>query len=217
MTVIGPNLTPGRGSAMAPLSDDEFATVLRHGVRPDGTAVTGMPADRFQHLSRDDMRALISYLRQLPPVDRELPASSITLVGRASWAFGHVQLQPARGLVDHKRVPLARTPEAPVEHGRYLGKVGGCTACHGRYLSGGRMPGALPGDPSPPNLTMDETGLVGWTRDEFDKAVRQGIGRDGRALTPSMPSAAFAGLSDGEIDALWTYLPTVTPRPYGNR
>jgi mono/diheme cytochrome c family protein len=204
VTLVAPNVT----AAMARLSDDELAGLLRHGLRPDGTPALDMPADIYQHLTRDDMRAVLSYLRTVPPVDRELPPSHVGPGGRLLWGLGWMPLQPARGEIEHTRVPIAKTPEGGVELGRYLAKIGGCPQCHGRYLSGGRAPGTLPVGPVPPNLTLDPTGLAGWSSEEFASALRSRHQPDGRS---------FAGLTDAEVDALWQYLQTVPQREAGTR
>jgi mono/diheme cytochrome c family protein len=197
--IVATNLTPG--STAGGWSDDQLATVLRHGVRPDGLGVRFMPSDVYQYLSRDDMRAVLSYLRSVPPVERDLPPTALGPLARVAWAGGALQVQPARRGIDHKRVPPARNEEdKPVAYGRYLGKIAGCTTCHGIYLSGGRIPGTF-GEPTPSNLTPE--GLAGQTRDDLARAVAD--------TTHGMR------LTDAEIDALWAWLATVPPRPTGNR
>ena len=48
--------------------------------------------------------------------------------------------------------------------------------------------GDLPGRIVAPNLTPDpETGAGTWSDDQFARAIREGIGHDGRALFPIMP------------------------------
>src|SRR5262249_29226503 len=43
-----------------------------------------------------------------------------------------------------------------------------------------------------PNITPDvETGAGNWTDDQFARAIREGIGHDGRALFPLMPYDDF--------------------------
>jgi hypothetical protein len=43
-----------------------------------------------------------------------------------------------------------------------------------------------------PNITPDkETGIGNWTDGEVIRAIREGVSRDGQALFPLMPYAAF--------------------------
>ena len=63
-------------------------------------------------------------------------------------------------------------------------------------LGAGRDFGDLPGFPGhlrAPNLTPDkETGIGNFTDGEILRAMREGIGRDGRALFPQMPFQTYA-------------------------
>src|SRR5271166_6059589 len=67
-----------------------------------------------------------------------------------------------------------------IEHGRYMATAADCSACHtakaGALFAGG---GALEtpfGTLLAPNITPDVgTGIGGWTDDQFDDAVRNGI------------------------------------------
>ena len=58
----------------------------------------------------------------------------------------------------------------------------------------------LPGDVRPPNITPDkDTGAGNWTDDQLARAIREGIGSDGRALFPFMPYENFRSLSDEDL------------------
>jgi mono/diheme cytochrome c family protein len=63
------NLTPGAGSAMARYADARaFATMLRTGKRPDGSAVsTVMPFSALSEMSDTDLQAIWLHLKALPP------------------------------------------------------------------------------------------------------------------------------------------------------
>jgi mono/diheme cytochrome c family protein len=63
-----------------------------------------------------------------------------------------------------------------------------------------------------PNLTSDpETGAGRWTDDMLARAIREGIGHDGRALYWGMWYQSFAGLSDEDLAAVVVYLRTLPP------
>lgn len=58
-----------------------------------------------------------------------------------------------------------------------------------------------------PNITPDpETGIGRWTDDELARAIREGIGRDGRALFPMMPYQNFRHMSDEDLASVIVYL-----------
>ena len=63
-----------------------------------------------------------------------------------------------------------------------------------------------------PNITPDrETGAGTWTDDMFARAIREGIGHDGRPLHPQMWYRAFSDLSDEDVASIVVYLRTITP------
>ncbi|MCM2293147.1 cytochrome c [Allorhizobium sp. BGMRC 0089] len=103
-----------------------------------------------------------------------------------------------------------------VIEGHYQAILGDCAACHtkpgGEPFAGG-APLATPfGTLVPPNITPDkETGIGNWSYDDFRKAMKTGIGHDGKRLYPAMPYPAYAKMPDKDIAHLWAYLQTVTP------
>jgi mono/diheme cytochrome c family protein len=65
----------------------------------------------------------------------------------------------------------------------------------------------LPGRIVAPNLTPDrETGAGNWTDDQFARAIREGIGHDGRALFPMMPYMHYREMSDEDVASVIVYL-----------
>ncbi len=123
-----------------------------------------------------------------------------------------------RALTDRKFQP---TPER-LTRGRYLANyVAGCTDCHSDHdwkapgapvieakLGAGQVfPGMFPGAVVAPNITPDPaTGAGNWTDDQLARAIREGIGHDGRALFPLMPYENFRSLSDEDLAAIVVYL-----------
>jgi mono/diheme cytochrome c family protein len=108
----------------------------------------------------------------------------------------------------------------------FLG-VAGCAGCHsphdlsqhgapviaGKEGSGEVMPvDGLPGRIVAPNLTPDpETGTGKWSDDQIARAVREGIGHDGRTLFPMMPYAHFRSMSDEDIASIIVYIRSLAP------
>jgi hypothetical protein len=61
------------------------------------------------------------------------------------------------------------------------------------------------------NLTPDvETGLGGWSREEFAQAIKSGRHRGrGRPVLPPMPIPAYRNFTDDELSAIFAYLGSI--------
>lgn len=129
-----------------------------------------------------------------------------------------------RATTDRK---FERTPER-VARGRYLAQgLLGCGTCHskkdwmthgGPVIAGTEFAGqtlnleGFPGAPSVPNITPDpETGGGTWSDDEMARAIREGIGHDGRTIFPMMPYEEYKTLSDEDVASVVVYLRSVAP------
>ncbi|HLW98918.1 MAG TPA: hypothetical protein VKR82_09745 [Candidatus Acidoferrales bacterium] len=119
------------------------------------------------------------------------------------------------------------TPER-LARGKYLAEnVSGCVFCHTPHdwtvvsppstlpnLGAGEVipETDLPGRVVAPNLTPDrETGAGSWTDDQLARAIREGVGHDGRALFPFMPYQHYASLSDEDLASIIVYLRALPP------
>lgn len=67
------------------------------------------------------------------------------------------------------------------------------------------------------NLTPHESGLKGWTEEDFIRALREGKRKDGSAISEYMPWKAYGQMSDAELKAIWAYLQTVPAAEKGER
>jgi nicotinate dehydrogenase subunit B len=57
------------------------------------------------------------------------------------------------------------------------------------------------------NLTPDvDTGIGSWSFSAFQRAMREGVSRDGHLLYPAFPYTAFTQASDDDLSALYAYL-----------
>lgn len=127
-----------------------------------------------------------------------------------------------RSLTDRK---FERTPERLVR-GKYLANgIGECIACHGPYevnVPGwppvrGREGSGLENFSSETpgvvaaNLTPDrETGIGNWTDDMLARAIREGVGHDGRLLHPTiMPYEFYRSMSDEDLASIIVYLRSI--------
>src|SRR4029078_6733414 len=118
---------------------------------------------------------------------------------------------------------VASTDSAIVERGHYIVRnLAPCASCHGDpnqraanlqgdevALVGGYEFAIPPGKFYTRNLTPDSaTGLGGVSDKAIARALRYGVGHDGRALLPFME---MQGLADDDLQAVVSYLRTQAP------
>lgn len=103
-----------------------------------------------------------------------------------------------------------------VSRGELLAAEGHCVSCHihpgGRPFAGGygvKTPfGVIYGT----NITPDpQTGIGLWSFEAFNRAMREGVARDGSHLFPAFPYYAYTRLSDDDVKDLYSYLMTRPP------
>ena len=215
-TLYAGNLTAGTGGAGARYDALDWVRAIRHGIAPDGRPLLFMPSHEFYHIDDRDTGMLIAHLKQVPPVDRAFPPSTVGPLGRALFMAGELPLVPAE-IIDHDTpTPQAPPAGATAEYGRYLAVV--CMGCHGETFSGGPIPGVPPNWPPAANITFDETGIADWSEEDFFTLLRTGKRPDGRELNSAyMPWRPFSQMTDDEIRAMWLFLQALPHRPVGNR
>jgi nicotinate dehydrogenase subunit B len=100
--------------------------------------------------------------------------------------------------------------------GRQLAALGDCAVCHtsnnGVPNAGGRPLQTPFGIIYSTNITPDvATGIGGWSYPAFERAMREGIHRDGRQLYPAFPYTHFAKTTDADLQALYAHLMAQAP------
>ena len=100
---------------------------------------------------------------------------------------------------------------ATIERGRQLAGIGNCVGCHtaagGEPLAGGLALATPFGTVYGTNLTPDvETGIGAWSFSAFQRAMREGVSRDGHHLYPAFPYTAFTRTTDDDLTALYAWL-----------
>jgi len=100
--------------------------------------------------------------------------------------------------------------QSTIDRGRVLAAAGDCAVCHtapgGTPNAGGRAMETPFGTLYTTNLTPDaDTGLGRWSFSAFQRAMREGVSRDGHYLYPAFPYTAFAKTSDDDLQALYAY------------
>ncbi|MFL6826596.1 MAG: molybdopterin cofactor-binding domain-containing protein, partial [Bradyrhizobium sp.] len=111
---------------------------------------------------------------------------------------------------------------ATIARGRQLAGLGDCAVCHtdanGAINAGGRPIETPFGVVYSTNITPHpETGIGGWSYPAFERAMRQGIHRDGRHLYPAFPYSHFARTTEADMQALYAYLMAQEPIRAENR
>jgi nicotinate dehydrogenase subunit B len=105
---------------------------------------------------------------------------------------------------------------ATIERGRLAAAAGGCNVCHvgddGTALSGGRAFETPFGIVIAANISPDaKNGIGAWSYPAFERAMRQGISRDGSHLYPVHPYTSFVNTDEADLQALYAYVMAETP------
>jgi alcohol dehydrogenase (quinone), cytochrome c subunit len=104
----------------------------------------------------------------------------------------------------------AQETATPQSKGEYLARAGDCVACHsvpgGKAFAGGLRMGTPMGAIYSTNITPDpDTGIGKYSLQDFDRALRFGVGKDGHRLYPAMPYPSYAKINDDDVQALYTF------------
>jgi mono/diheme cytochrome c family protein len=214
--IYSANITPGR---LGSWSDGEIVRALTSGVTPDGRALFPlMNYPAYAKLCRQDVEALVSYVRTLTPSDNVVPERTLDF--------------PLNLIVRTLPTPATLSDACPdksdtVKQGGYLVNMAGCQDCHtprkgndldvDRAFSGGVSMQLNGATVTTKNLTPDASGLGGWSRRTFierfayyrDRANLHHV--DPGELQTPMPWSMYAGMSDDDLGAIYDFLRTVKP------
>jgi mono/diheme cytochrome c family protein len=131
----------------------------------------------------------------------------------AAGVYGFSEARYRRQYAVTQSSVVIPSDSATIARGEHLGQTfGGCVECHGENLAGrmviddpaiGRVYGA--------NLTRGAGGVgASLTDGDIVRALRHGVGRDGRALKV-MPSTDYVHLSDGDLAAIVAWVKSRPP------
>lgn len=212
--VYTPNITRGGGGAAAAYSDTDWIALLRHGLKPSRNPVFVMPSEDYAQMADEDVAALVTYIRSLPPSEERKVEFRIPLLLKALYAFG-VSTDAAEK-IDHTKPAPTRVPEDSHSQGEYIAKT--CAGCHGAGLAGGKIPGAPPAWPAAANLTSaaDSAMKRYGSAEQFRQMMRSGKRADGTSIAV-MPFESLRAMSDTELDAVFGFLKTLQPKESGTR
>jgi mono/diheme cytochrome c family protein len=211
---VASNITPDVATGIGRWSDAQLGKAIREGLRPDGSLIgPPMPSPNYRHLSDDDLKAVIAYLRAQPAVNHAVPKSEYRM-----------PLPPAYG-------PPLTSVQAPkrtdtVAYGRYLAEAGHCMECHtprnaqgmlemDKVGAGGQSFNGPWGTSVARNLTAHTSGLKNWSDAQIARAIREGVDRDGKPYKPPMAFGFYQRLNAEDMTALVAYLRALPPQPTG--
>jgi mono/diheme cytochrome c family protein len=220
-----PNLTPDAETGLGRWTDDEVLRAIRDGVDKAGRfLMPEMPYDDYQHLSDDDGKAVVAYLRSVPAAKPPRPRFAPDL------KFMPKLMLTTIGVQMHKPVTSVPTPSRDdrVGYGRYLAHVAGCIDCHSLTARAPRREGEelfMAGSDVPfsdvrlgkvyaRNLTPDaETGLGKYKPEDIKAALKNGKRLDGKRMAPPMSVLMphYSGMTDEDLDALVAFLVALKP------
>jgi hypothetical protein len=207
-TFYSKNITP---YALKDWTDGEIYRAITAGVSKNGEALFPvMPYHNFGQLDDRDIYAVIAYLRTLPAVQHDVPASE------AAFPMNIIlQTMPKKG------TPQVRPEKTDVlAYGKYKRDKG--QPLPGMEFAGGmefQMPHAMLRSA---NLTPDkETGLGNWTEEMFVSRFK--LYADSAYQAPAvaqndfntvMPWGQYAGMEESDLKAIFTYLKSLQPVPH---
>src|SRR3979411_562411 len=146
---------------------------------------------------------------------RGTPATVAALCAAAGGIAAAVL--PWRSIAPIARPDASVYSAATIARGRQLAALGDCAVCNtsangGTIKAGGRAIEAPFGTIYSTNITPDpETGIGSWSYPAFERAMREGVHRDGRHLYPAFPYTHFAKTTDADLQALYAYLMAQAP------
>lgn len=210
--LVAPNITPDKETGAGSWSDDTLARAIREGIGHDGRALFPvMPYPRFQAMSDEDLASVIVYIRTLPPIRNQLPATKIP------FPLNFLNNDVPRPLTAPVPPPDQSTP---VARGDYLVRMGSCADCHtpqekgkpvpGMDFAGGAVSKGLTGAVASANITPDPSGISYYDENLFLRAMHEG--RVGvRTLNATMPWTFFSQMSDDDLKSVFAYLRALKP------
>ena len=216
------NLTPDPATGIGRYTDGEVFRMMRHAVKPDGTATLGLLMP-FWNMADEDLIAIVSYLRSMKAVEHQVGPPQWTFMGKAIRV-----LTPMFRPIETPTPPDNAPPmAATIERGEYLARyVANCVGCHTERdpmtyeAIGPEFAGGMEFEPFPelhrelgvdedlwsrsPNLTPSANSVLSKfpTVDDWIKRFRMG-----RTVPHSpMDWGPFSKMSDEDLEALYLFM-----------
>lgn len=195
--LVASNITPG--GATADYSVEDWDRAIRHGVRPDGTAMFVMPSGAYNKMSDTETAELIAYLQSLEGVESDHGRIEWKPMGRL-LAAGPIDLSTF--VITSSGPATGPPPDSTVAYGEYVASMM-CAYCHGDTLEGKIPDGS---EVLAPDLRISAE----WSKEEFHRSLTTGERPGGRIMDPEvMPWTATARMTEAEREGLRQYLMTL--------
>jgi mono/diheme cytochrome c family protein len=222
-TVYSTNITPDRQTGIGYWTDEQIITAIRLGRRPNGERLVPVhPFLSFNAMAEDNLRALVAYLRSVPPVNRPNQPKKITVP-----LFESVFLPAWLAAFAPREKPPAGAPTSGAARGEYLVRaVAHCGECHtprtltmtmdnARFLAGN--PSGLIEGAEVPNITPDKDTGLPWTEEQIAEYLGTGNKPDGDVAGSLMAeviqgtSAGYKDLTLADRNAIAKFLRSIPP------
>ena len=218
--LYGKNITPDNETGIGSWTDDELKRAITQGISKKGdTLFPLMPYPNFNSMAKEDLNAIIAYIRTLKPIKNAVPPRQLMIP--IAMAYPGPMLKAS---IDSNMRP----PESDkVAYGKYLVTMADCGTCHSpltpngpdmtRMFAGGYVFDLGTHKVVSANITPDSaTGLGSWNEERFLNKFNiyrdaQNYNYDPGTQNTIMPVAMIAGMTDDDLRAIYAYLRTVRP------
>ena len=214
-TAYSANITPDVETGIGGWSDGEIIRAIREGVnKDDKTLSIAMPYGFYKAMSDNDVKAIVAYLRTVPPVKNKVLNPGIQRMAfplNILIPFFTPAYTPVRDVPD---LPL----DDPIARGKYLLTIGDCRGCHSSGdpfaedpdMAGGAEFGGPWGTVYAANLTSDpETGV--FKKYNSDEEILENLKAAAMKMPMRSRAAYFKNMTDDDLRAILAYLRTLPP------
>jgi mono/diheme cytochrome c family protein len=212
-----PNITP---YALGIWTDGEIFRAITTGVNKSGKALFPlMPWSHVGQMDKEDVYSIIAYLRTLPAVKKDNPAS------KADFPVSFI-INTMPHKANFSSIP---NESDTLKHGAYLVNAAACVDCHsqtdhgsiikGTEFSGGmefKQPGGVTRSA---NITPDKaTGIGTWDKamfvarfKAFENINSASLKVPANGVNTPMPWYMYSGMKTSDLEAIYTYLRSIHP------
>ena len=216
-TIYSSNITP---AALKSWTDGEIVRAITSGVSKDGTPLFPiMPYPNYAQLSKEDVYSIVTYIRNLPPIENIVPARKL------NFPLNLI----VRTIPKQAEFGVSPYSSDAISYGKYMATAAGCADCHtpmekgrpieGMEFAGGFSMGMLSGGVvTSVNITPHETGIKNWSRDGFiqrfkalDNPAAQQVPLGKGQLNTVMPWTYYAKMKAEDLGAIYDFLMSLAP------
>jgi mono/diheme cytochrome c family protein len=212
------NITP---AGVGDWTDGELLRAITVGVNKQGNALFPlMPYPNYAQMDREDVEAMIAYMRTLKPIVNHVPERTLQFPM-------HLII---RTIPQDAAFAPRPSPSDRVAYGGYLARTASCADCHTARDQGTPRPGMTYGGGMEfrwpwgtvvrsANITPDaDTGIGTWTEEQFIQKFKAFENAPAPVLSDAelrdntvMPWRAYAGMTPEDLGAIYAFLRTQTP------